>query len=103
MRSRGIRGRVMAGTSAQVQLDVMQDRIVLARDFVFDQRAATGTEELPEHRAIVDVAPLIAYVRIRGSDIGITPHAVVFVVAAREPQVSGASAASGMHAILFAA
>src|SRR6266550_2421170 len=97
-----MRGRVMVSTSAQMQFDVMQDHIVLARNFVFDQRSATWTEELPEYRAIVDIAPVIADVRVGGVDIGITLHALILVVAARESQVCGASRACGMHAILFA-
>src|ERR1700675_3925544 len=86
-----------------MQLDVVQDRIVLARDFVLDQRAAARAEKLPEHRAIVDVTPVIADVRIGGTDMGITPHALLLVVAAREPKIDGASAASSVHAVLFAA
>src|SRR6202165_3368740 len=93
----------MAGGSAQMQLDVVQDRIVLARDFVFDPRSAARAEELPEHRAIVDVTPVIADVRVGGTDIGIASHASVLVIAARGPQVRGAPAAGGVDAILFAA
>src|ERR1700681_1304756 len=86
-----------------MQLDVVQDRIVLARDFVFDQRSAARAEELPEHRAIIDVTPVIADVRVGGTDIGIAAHALLLVVAARKPQVRRASAASSVYAVLFAA
>src|SRR5437588_9560009 len=97
-----MRGGLIAGALAQMQLDVVQDRIVLARDFVFDQRSAARAEELPEHRVIVDVTPVIADVRVGGTDIGIAAHALLLVVAARESQVRGASAASGVYAGLFA-
>src|SRR6266404_3491868 len=89
--------------SLEMQLDVVQDRIVLARDFVFDQRSAARAEELPEHRAIVDVTPVIADVRVGGTDIGIAAHALLLVIAARESQVRGAPAARGVHAVLFSA
>ena len=67
-------------------------------------RSAAWAEELAEHRAVVDVAPVIADVRIGGADIGIAAHAVILVIArARAPGPAAHLAAGGVHAILFAA
>src|SRR5260221_9646250 len=41
---------------AQVQLDITQHFVALARDLVFHERPAPGAEELAEHRPVVYLA-----------------------------------------------
>src|SRR5258705_3544527 len=88
---------------AQVQLDIAQHLVALARDLVFHERPAPGAEELAEHRPVVYVAAVVADIRIRCVHVRFAPHAVVLVVVAHRPQVGGALRAGRVQAAAVAA
>src|SRR5262245_46960680 len=90
---------VSSSLSLQLQFDVAQHRIGLAGDFVFDQRAAAGAEELPERRPIVNVASPVADVRVGGADVVLLHDAGILVVVADRPQIGGALGACQVQAV----
>src|SRR5260221_5680464 len=64
---------------AQVQLDIAQHLVALARDLVFHERPTPGAEELAEHRPVVYVAAVSAQVWVRCVYVRFSPHAIVLV------------------------
>src|SRR5207244_3977723 len=54
----------LSPVSANIELDVAQNRVVGARDLVFHERAASGAGELAEHRPVVYVAAVVADVGV---------------------------------------
>src|SRR5260221_14228759 len=77
--------KTAATTLAQVQLDIAQHFVALARDLVFHERPAPGAEELAEHRPVVYVAAVAPAVGIRCVHARLPPHAKVVVVVPHRP------------------
>src|SRR5258708_206385 len=67
--------KTAATALAQVQFDIAQHFVALARDLVFHQRPAPGAEELAEHRPVVYVAAVGAGAGRRCGPVRIAPHA----------------------------
>src|SRR5262245_46455205 len=82
----------------EVELDVSQHLVAFAGNLVLDQRTAAGTEELPEHRSLVDVAAPVADVRVRGGDLFVHANAGVLVVGADRPEVGSALCTTSVQA-----
>src|SRR5258706_8193610 len=95
--------KTAATALAQVQLDIAQHLVALARDLVFHERPAPGAEELAEHRPVVYVAAGVADVGVRCVHVRFAPHAVVLVVVAHRPHVGGAPRAGPRPAPAVAA
>src|SRR5271167_683776 len=87
---------------ARAQFNVPQNRIARARNLVLDQRATAGTEELPEYGPVVDVAPVVADVRVGRADVRLVPHAVILVVIAQGSEVGSALCTSRAQTFLLA-
>src|SRR5258708_17941149 len=79
--------KTAATALAQVQLDIAQHFVALARDLVFHQRPAPGAEELAEHRPVVYVAAVVAPVWVRLLPVPIAPHPLVLFVFAHSAPV----------------
>src|SRR5258706_6872442 len=95
--------KTAATALAQVQLDIAQHLVALARDLVFHERPTPGAEELAEHRPVVYVAAVVAGVGVRCVHVRFAPHAVVPVVVAHRAPVRRAPRASRVPAAALAA
>src|SRR3954468_8738204 len=74
-------------SSLALDFQVAQQRLVGERDLVFNEQAATGTGELPEHRARVDETLRVADDRVRVLDRAVIAQAAQLVVRVEGAQV----------------